>query len=278
MAMSRVFVVTGSNKGIGKSIVKLLLQDKEETIVYLTSRNQELGENAVKDLEKENLKAKYHHLDICNKSSIEKLRDHLKEQYGGLDVLVNNAGTMCTDKTTPFLEQAEVSNAVNFYGTLDVCEMLFPILKTNARVVNVSSMLSESTYKKLSDGLKMKFSSPDITIKDLKELIGNFIMSAKEEKLEENGFPANAYGMSKIAVSIMTQIHQREMDTKDENILVNSCCPGFVATDLTSYKGHLHVDEGADTPAYLALIPTTDTTPKGSYLKLKKVVPFPPSG
>jgi len=103
MAMSRVFVVTGSNKGIGKSIVKLLLQDKEEKIVYLTSRNQELGENAVKDLEKENLKAKYYQLDICNKSSIEKLRDHLKEQYGGLDVLVNNAGTMCTDKTTPFL-------------------------------------------------------------------------------------------------------------------------------------------------------------------------------
>ena len=49
----RVFVVTGSNKGIGKSIVRLLLKDTEEKVVYLTSRNVELGSKSVQELANE---------------------------------------------------------------------------------------------------------------------------------------------------------------------------------------------------------------------------------
>jgi len=279
MAMSRVFVVTGSNKGIGKSIVKLLLQDKEEKIVYLTSRNQELGETAVKDLEKEGLKAKYHLLDINDKESVEKLRDYLVEKYGGLDVLVNNAGIAYkAANEASFSEQAEVTNSCNFYGTLEVCQVLFPILKKNARVVNVSSGTSESTYRKLSDELKAKFSKPDLKMQGLKDLIAAFIQAAKDDKVEERGYPKSAYGMSKLAVSFMTQIHQREIDEKEnKNILINSCCPGYVDTDMSSHKGPLTVEEGADTPAFLALIPVDDTSPKGTYHKLKNVVPYPPA-
>jgi len=270
MSEKRVFVVTGSNKGIGKSIVKLLLQDKEEKVVYLTSRNQELGESAVKDLEKEGFKAKYHQLDITDKCSIKKLRDYLVEKYGGLDVLVNNAGIAYkAANPASFSEQAEVTNSCNFYGTLEVCQVLFPILKKNARVVNVSSVSGENAYRKLSDELKTKFSKPDLKMQGLKDLIATFIQAAKDEKAEERGYPKSAYGMSKVAVSFMTQIHQREMDEKEnKNILINSCCPGHVATDMSSQKGSLTVDEGADTPAFLALIPVDDNSPKGSFHKL----------
>ena len=40
--------------------------------------------------------------------------------------------------TASFSEQAEVTNKCNFFGTLDVCDILFPILKDGARVVHVS--------------------------------------------------------------------------------------------------------------------------------------------
>ena len=40
----------------------------------------------------EGLNPKFHQLDIDDPASIDRLRDFLKEQYGGLDVLVNNAG------------------------------------------------------------------------------------------------------------------------------------------------------------------------------------------
>ena len=134
--LNRVFVVTGSNKGIGRSIVKLLLQDKEEKIVYLTSRNEELGLKAIEDLEKMNLKPVYHQLDITDQKSIDRMRDYLSVKYGGLDVLVNNAGIgFRRSSTVPILDQAILTNNCNYFGTLNVCNSFFPLLKQHARVV-----------------------------------------------------------------------------------------------------------------------------------------------
>ena len=165
MSNLRVFVVTGSNKGIGKSIVKLLLQDKEEKIVYLTSRNKELGLKAVQDLAALNLHAEYHQLDITDKNSINCLRDYLLSKHGGLDVLVNNAAIAYKQSSdAPFSEQAEVTINANFFGTLWVCDSLFPILKPNARVVHVSSLASEYTFKNLSDSRKQEFKDESLTI------------------------------------------------------------------------------------------------------------------
>ena len=162
MSSPRVFVVTGSNKGIGKSIVKLLLQDKEEKIVYLTSRTEELGLKSVKELEELNLKPSYHQLDITDQSSINKFRDYLSEKHGGLDVLVNNAGIA-------FRGDSPHSGAVrtigcNFTGTLNVCDALFPLIKDHGRMVNISSISSINAFKKLSSSLKEKFSTSDLTI------------------------------------------------------------------------------------------------------------------
>jgi carbonyl reductase 1 len=46
---------------------------------------------AVKELETENIKVNFHQLDIDNSESIDRFARHLKEKYGGLDVLINNA-------------------------------------------------------------------------------------------------------------------------------------------------------------------------------------------
>ena len=157
--LSRVFLVTGANKGIGKSIVKKLLQDQTEKIVYLTSRNEELGQKAINDLEKNGLKPRYHQLDITDQSSINRLRDYLAQNYNGLDVLVNNAAIGSYD--------VEVSQDCNFFGTMDVCEALFPILKHDARVVHLSSNYSTFGYNLLSPELKRRFSDPNLNVEGL---------------------------------------------------------------------------------------------------------------
>ena len=56
------------------------------------ARDEGRGKEALKSLNAEGLDAKFHQLDIDDSASIDRLRDFLKEQYGGLDVLVNNAG------------------------------------------------------------------------------------------------------------------------------------------------------------------------------------------
>ena len=114
----------------------------------------------------------------------------------------------------------------------------------------------------------------------LKDLISDFVMAAKEDRLAERGWPQSAYGISKVGVSVMTQIQQRMFDQDlKRNIIVNCCCPGLVDTDMTGgkYPNPLPVDEGADTPTYLALIPQDATEPRGQFCKLRKPVPYPPT-
>ena len=89
--------VTGSNKGIGLAVVKLLTQ-QWDGVVYLTSRSQELGMKAVKELlaESKSLddkgdRLRYHQLDLNSQQSIERLATHLKKEHGHIDILVNNA-------------------------------------------------------------------------------------------------------------------------------------------------------------------------------------------
>jgi len=60
----------------------------------LTARDVTRGLNAVSELEKQGLKPKFHQLDIGDNESIERFRDYLKNTYGGLDVLVNNAAIL----------------------------------------------------------------------------------------------------------------------------------------------------------------------------------------
>jgi len=273
-----VFVVTGANKGIGKSIVKLLLETEEEKIVYLTSRNVDFGLKAVKELEGQGLYPRYHQLDITDKKSIRNLHDHLLREHQGLDVLINNAGIAYKGSSTaPFSEQADVTNKCNFFGTLDVCFTLFPILRRNGRVVHVSSLVSEMVYPKLSEQWQSRFSSPDLTIELLKSYINQFITDAFEDKLEQNGWPKSAYGMSKVGVSFMAKLQQREMDALDNGVIVNACCPGIVDTDMTGgkYANMITPDEGADTPTYLALL-DDKTSIRGCFVKKRLVHPYPP--
>ena len=141
MVSPRVFVVSGGNKGIGKSIVKLLLQDETKKIVYLTSRNEELGQKAVKDLEDSfGLKANYFPLDITDQKSIEKLRDYLVESYGGVDVLINNAGIAFRGDSPH--HGALNTVGCNFFGTLNVCKVLLPNIRDDGCIVHVSSISS----------------------------------------------------------------------------------------------------------------------------------------
>merc|ERR1711973_728435 len=135
----KVAVVTGSNKGIGFAIVRALCK-KYQGDVYLTSRDEGRGKDAVEALKKEGINPKFHVLDISNEETIVKLRDFMKEKYGGIDVLVNNAGIAFKQNATePFAVQAKVTLATNYWANKRACEILFPLLNPGARVVNVSS-------------------------------------------------------------------------------------------------------------------------------------------
>lgn len=81
-----IAVVTGANRGIGFEITHQLAM--HGLTVVLTSRETAVGEEAVKVLQEGGLNVVFHQLDIIDPVSIERFSGWLKEEYGGLDILV----------------------------------------------------------------------------------------------------------------------------------------------------------------------------------------------
>jgi len=272
--MMPVAVVTGSNKGIGLGVVRALCQ-KYQGDVYLTSRDEGRGMEAVAVLNKEGLQPKFHVLDIGNEESVVKLKDFLKEKYGGIDVLVNNAGIAFKHNATePFGVQARVTLDTNYWANKRACEILFPILNPGARVVNMSSscgflghLVGERCGDKAkAEQLKATLASQDLSVETLDSLMRNFVETAEAGTHKENGWVSSTYFVSKIGWSALSRIQQRMMEADPrEDIVVNHVHPGYVDTDMTSHKGHLSVDRGAESAVFAALLPP-NTDIRGAYL------------
>ncbi len=98
MSSSKVALVTGGNKGIGFAIVRAMCKDFAGD-VYMTARDVGRGTAAVDSLRKEGLAPLFHRLDITDPDSVRSARDFFTEKYGGLDVLVNNAGIAFKSKS-----------------------------------------------------------------------------------------------------------------------------------------------------------------------------------
>ena len=158
------------NKGIDCATLKELCNSmKFDGDVYLTSP----GENkAVAELENLDFYPYYHKLDINDESSILNLRDYLASNYGGLDLLINNAS----------ISNNEADNDVqilltNLSSIKRVCDILFPILRPHARVFNVLSSYTgrfSSNITKNFELARSEFVSPHSTYEELTNLIQNY--------------------------------------------------------------------------------------------------------
>lgn len=274
MATRRVFVVTGANKGIGYGIVKGLAEKVSDSVIYLTARNDTLGNESLEKIKSElgskcKSEVRFHQLDITKKDTIEKFASYLKKEHNGFDVLINNAGFAFKHAATePPEEQARVTIGVNYEGTKQVSNILIPLLRDGGRIVNVCSqagLLVTSWYSQEIVGI---LTNPTVTVADVDKFTEGYIRACVESNRREKGYPESAYCVSKAAEITLSLIQSREL--KSRNIIVNACCPGYVNTDMSSHKGTLTIEEGADTPIYLATFDGNE--PNGKFVYLRKPI------
>jgi len=270
-----VAIVTGSNKGIGFAIVRALCT-KFQGDVYLTSRDEARGQAALETLRAEGLHPKFHVLDIGNEDTIVKLRDFIKEKYGGIDILINNAGiAFKQDATEPFAVQAKVTLETNYWANKRACQILFPILNAGARVVNVSSSVgflghltsrAAPENKAKAEELTRILSSPELSEAELDGLMRDFVSSATTGNHQAHGWLNSTYATSKLGWSALSRIQQREMARDErEDIVINHVHPGYVDTDMSSHKGSLTIDRGAESSVFAALLPP-QTQVRGDFI------------
>lgn len=265
---TKVAVVTGSNKGIGFAIVKKLLQ-RFDGVVYLTSRDDVRGKAAVEQLQKLGLKPAYHQLDVADRDSVLKFRDHIKQKHGGLDILINNAGVSADFDES--YEAAKYVVGINYYSFLTLQELIYPLVRNNGRIVNVSSDCGHLSNLKNKYWIE-RLSKKDITEADINEFVQWYLDSKKNGTFDPKDIADNAtvsaYRVSKVALCALTMVQQRRL--QERNISVNSMHPGLVQTDMTHDVGFYTIDQAAETPVYLAL--DAPSSLRGAYVWYDKKV------
>ncbi|CAD5170614.1 unnamed protein product [Musa acuminata subsp. malaccensis] len=289
-----IALVTGANKGIGLEICRQLLS--KGSMVILTARDEQRGHAAIANLQASGASDSdvlFHQLDVADSASVASLADFVRDQFGKLDVLVNNAAvsglalspeilssfeqvrdrlTDYANSITETYDMVEECLYINYYGTKAVTEALIPLLQSSQspRIVNLSSFYGRLRYIP-GDRIKEEMRNVDVLSEDrLNELLQSFLNDFKERKLEENGWPTRicAYKVSKVAVSAYTRI----LAKKYPNICINCVHPGVVKTDINWNTGELPVEEGAQGPVFVALLP--DGSPSGQFYDMKEVSSF----
>jgi carbonyl reductase 1 len=145
--------------------------------------------------------------------------------------------------------QATETVKTNYFGTENLCNVMIPLIREGGKIVFVAS---ESGHLDIltSDELKSQFMDPNADMASLNRIMNKFIKDAEHGDMERNGWPKNAYAVSKLGVIAYTKALARVL--KDRNIEVNCFCPGYVATHMTHGKGQRSPDEGARCGVWLA--------------------------
>jgi len=139
---SKIALVTGSAEGIGKSIAQLFVT--EGAFVIITDINDEVGKKLAHSLGENAL---YYHLDVAQEKGWKDLTNFIKDKFGRLDVLVNNAGIIGLspdlgpqDPEHASLESWHHIHAVNLDGTFLGCKYAISLMKgKGGSIINISS-------------------------------------------------------------------------------------------------------------------------------------------
>ncbi len=137
----KVAVVTGGDGGIGLGMARGLARAGASIVV--AARNPSKSALAVAELEALGAKAVAIETDVASETSISALMERASEQFGHLDVLVNNAGTnvrLPAQELT--LEQWHQVLDTNLTGAFLCAKAAYPYLRGGGKVINVGSMLS----------------------------------------------------------------------------------------------------------------------------------------
>jgi NAD(P)-dependent dehydrogenase (short-subunit alcohol dehydrogenase family) len=202
--------------------------------VVIGSRDPGRGEEAAREL---GPNVASHQLDVTDEQSIARTVAFIAADFGRLDVLVNNAGIIgggwSTNAVDADLDEVRRTLETNLFGAWRLTEEALPLMRKNG-------------YGRIVN------------------------ISSGMGQLSDMGGHSPGYRVSKTGLNVLTRMLTAELG--EENILVNSVCPGWVRTDMGTQAARRSVEEGAETPVWLATLP--DDGPRGGFFRDRKLIPW----
>jgi NAD(P)-dependent dehydrogenase (short-subunit alcohol dehydrogenase family) len=239
---SQIVLVTGASHGIGFEVCRQLA--KVGMVVLLTARDHAKADTAVQKLVAEGLDVRAYALDVTRDDSVHALKDALEQEYGRLDVLINNAAAYVdwTEKaTTADLQASHAIFETNLFGAWRTIQILLPLIRrsSHGRIVNVSS--------------------------------GAGSHGEPQFGLTTGGGAVASYGISKAALNALTAKFAAEL--QGTGVLVNAVDPGLTATAPgMEAMGAGPVEQGASSVVWASTLP--DGGPSGGFFRYGRPLPW----
>ena len=221
MEDNRVALVTGANQGIGLQIAKELAA--RGLTVLVGARDLAKGEAAARSI---GTGAHAIQIDVTDQASIDAAAARIWDEFGRLDILMNNAGISRARPDQSFAEAVETN------------------LLTEARLDDVRTLFETNVFGVIAATQAM--------LPLLREApAGRIVITASSGgSLTLNSDPTNAhrkmfgtYSVSKTAAHAVMLAFALALE--DTNIKVNAACPGFTNTALNNFNGTRTLEEGA---------------------------------
>lgn len=223
----RVALVTGAYRGIGLEVSRQLARRGFDVI--LTARDPEKAAAAAARLKEQGLNIVAVALDVTDAQSVEEAARFVNERFGRLDVLVNNAAILYDSWQRAESADLDIARAAFETNTLG------PWRVTQAFL----TLLRQSGHGRIVN------------------------VSSESGSLASMGGGTPAYGVSKAALNVLTRKLADEL--RSSRILVNSVCPGWVATEMGGPDAPRTVEEGAASVVWAATLP--DSGPTGGFFR-----------
>ena len=190
--MEKVALITGATKGIGKQIAITLAKEGYNIALNYRTQNDDLY-STKKEIENLNVKCLAVQGDVSNYEECENFVKNIIEQFGRIDVLVNNAG-VTKDMLLMRMKKEDFEQVIdiNLIGTFNVTKNVinYMLKSRNGRIINISSVVGIS---------------------------GN---------AGQTNYSASKAGIIGFTKSLAKEVASR-------NILVNAVAPGFIQTNMT---------------------------------------------
>lgn len=147
----RVAVVVGGTSGLGRALAKGLARAGADVVA--TGRREPLAREAAAEIEALGRRSLVCSVDVSERASIDRLRDAVLTEFGGVDILLNAAGRTkrIPSKDFPEAEWEAIFDA-NVTGMLRCCQSFYDPLRKNrrGRIINIASLTSYLAFHEVA--------------------------------------------------------------------------------------------------------------------------------